>query len=288
LIRREIMRKVYSLGVNWFPKSKKTFILLALALVTVLCLHSGSAEAVITDGTPPDRFTSYYYHIDAMGGPYDFISENWLYASGGFPAQLVVKAHLNGHFTGNNYTEQTVGCDKSTTYRIQPRAELPPGFTGNVPYRFDIAIEGSMSGNDWGYIWGVVAQVGGQGFSSWHQGPYSVYSDIWWKGTDLRFSNSFSGSAPVGSDILTRLAANMRMSVGGTRWIEGEIIVDPYVYIDPSWKYASYFMVTQAPGPNDNGVWTEVFNPNAAAPLPGTVLLLFTGLGCLSLFRRRK
>ena len=48
------------------------------------------------------------------------------------------------------------------------------------------------------------------------------------------------------------------------------------------------FMVYQAPGPNDNGVWQEAFNPNAV-PIPGAVWLLGSGLiGLIGIRRRSK
>jgi hypothetical protein len=66
---------------------------------------------------------------------------------------------------------------------------------------------------------------------------------------------------------------------------EATLAADPFLFIDPSYEFASYFGVFQAPGPNDNGQWMEV--TRAWIPEPGTGLLLATGLLGLAAQRRR-
>jgi hypothetical protein len=126
-----------------------------------------------------------------------------------------------------------------------PLDTIPEGFTGEVPYRFAIRIDGNIIYG--GYFSEVRATVNGVGAS--FQNPVT---------SSISYSGSFSGSAEPGTTLQATLSASLWIYVSNRMTNEAQIIVDPYIYIEPTWEYAGFFGVFQSPGPNDNGVWQRV------------------------------
>jgi hypothetical protein len=256
------------------PKCKKIVLLLSAVLLIWFCFCGGSAYA-----TPDNKFQVWYFYDEATGGPWDFIREYTAYAAAGYPPMLDIKGYLKHNYGYG--TEQVAGAVWSWQSIIAAPAGYPEGFSGLVPYNVRISVNGTAQ-NAWLDASASVGTDAGSGVST------GIIRQDW--DQPIEYSQTLSGTAPVGHVLTTTLGAGVHFYVYGTGPLsaEGEIVIDPYIYIDQSWQYASYFKVLQAPGPNDNGVWQETFDPNASAvPDPETIWLLGSGLiGVVGLKRK--
>lgn len=104
---------------------------------------------------------------------------------------------------------------------------------------------------------------------------------------------------PSTADSTTRYTISVESNVGMRvfypdliREIEGQAIADPFLYVDPAWEYADYFVVQQE-STLYPGEWVEVTRSwresTTSIPEPGSLWLLLTGVGLLtSGYRRAK
>jgi hypothetical protein len=168
------------------------------------------------------------------------------YAGGGVEPMLDIMAWVTD-YTGDQQPAKSAGYTFQWDHKIMPLGALPEGFTGEVPYKFDVRIEGDIKLQPDGYFSEVRAAVNGVG--AVFLNPFS---------SPITYSGSFTGTAAPGTILQTILSASLYIIVSNRMTTEAQIIVDPYIYIDPAWEYASYFGVFQTPGPNDNGVWQRV------------------------------
>lgn len=82
----------------------------------------------------------------------------------------------------------------------------------------------------------------------------------------------------------------MALSAGDQSNVEGQAIADPFLFVDPAWEYAEYFVVQQESTLHP-GEWVEVTRSwresTTSIPEPGSLCLLLTGVGLLSSGHRR-
>lgn len=242
-------------------KSKCVFrsVLPVVIICLIACVFSITKPAQATIEPPGSGYKIISYSGGDTNSKFQWIYNVNGYAGGGVEPMLDVTASL-WFYGGFDTTRQTISASLTRQHQIRALGETPPGFDGLVPYFFQIRIEGNVSG---GSFFGVNATANGSGYTNL-------------SGSTLNYSLESSGKAHPGDTITAYLSAGMTMFGGFFEThSDGQIIVDPYIYIDPTWQYASYFGVFQEPGPNDNGVWQQVNRDwMTSVPEPATMLLL--------------
>jgi hypothetical protein len=235
------------------------------------CAFASSEPAQANIITPGNPYKVYTYSHDYMCDQFQWIFTINHFAGGGVEPMLDLQANLH-YSADNDYTMQSVSSILNWDHQILPLGALPPGYTGLIPYSFNIRIEGSIEGVGW--FPNIAATAGGVGY-----GTTSA-------GSSIAYNQTFTGEAPPNTVISTALSAGITLFGGpSSRNASGQIVVDPYIYIDPSWEYASYFGVFS---PDKNGVWTQVNRDwMTPVPIPGAIWLLGSGLLGLVAIRHR-
>jgi len=186
---------------------------------------------------------------------------------------LDIQANLS-YYADSGSTSQSVSSILSWDHVILPLGNFPPGYDGGpIPYSFNIRVEGSISGG--GSFGNISATAGGGGYGT--QG-----------GQSISINQTYAGLAMPNTAISAALGAQIGLDASPyCKNSGGQIIVDPYIYIDPTWQYASNFGVFS---PDKNGVWTQVNRDwMTPVPIPPAVWLLGSGLlGLVGLRRRFK
>ena len=158
-------------------------------------------------------------------------------------------------------------------HKILPLGDVPSGFTGPVFFRYQIRMAGTANGY-FPEVYAGIEAYGGLTYSN-HSSPLSEETIL-------------NGTALQGQILRAMLRASILIFTADMKTGQGQIVVDPYIYIDPTWEYASYFGVYSQPGPNDGDVW-QLVNRDwmTPVPIPPTVWLLGRGLLGLVGLRRK-
>lgn len=170
------------------------------------------------------------------------------------------------------------GGSYSYNHQVRLESPLPAGVSmpSKLPIIVSIAIEGSITGDGGGYFLDVSAVVNGVGSgvgSPFAESPISYSkSFVTWVAPNTNYSASVRGYIVLNSG-------------GSGSHTFGQLIVDPFMIIDPSYAYASNFGVYQ----KKDGIWVELNRDwMQPVPEPETYAMLLAGLGLLGVMVRRR
>jgi hypothetical protein len=243
-------------------------------LVCLIAFSSFSLPAQAGLTVPPPPPEPYKIWSDSGGdsnSKFQWVYQQNMYGGGGMEPRLDIMASL-WFYGGFNTTIQETSRDFFRQHQIRAIKSLPDGFSEEVPYYFRINLHCSATG---GICVAIGATANGVGFANL-------------SGTSIDRTQTFSGMARPGDTITTYLSGGARLFGGFFEtYSQAQIVIDPYIYIDPNWQYASYFGVFQEPGPNDNGMWQEVTKSAWVVPVPPAFWLLGSGLIGLVGLRRK-
>lgn len=83
-------------------------------------------------------------------------------------------------------------------------------------------------------------------------------------------------------DVGARAEANLGGGVADAMYVESQAVADPFLYVDPTWEFASYFMVQQEAVLHP-GEWIEVSRAwTMPVPEPGSWALVLAGLSFIA------
>lgn len=208
--------------------------------------------------------TGYSYDISKYGGD-------------GCEVMLDVQAEL---FTGPKagpVSGWEVGGSYSYNHQVRLESPLPSGVAmpAKVPILFTIRIDGSISGGS-GYFFNLVSTVNGVGYGS----EYPV-------DTPFEYSRAFTSLVAPNTSFSSFVKGYITLNVnGGGAHAYGQLIVDPFIVVDPTYAYAPHFGVYQQKA----GVWREVHRDWLPTPVPEpeTWGMFLVGLGMISVAAERR
>jgi hypothetical protein len=254
-----------------------------MALLPLTFLLASNSWAILV---PPDEYEvwsndyDYYGWDDAAGGYVQRVWSEQGFAGGGVEPMISLMCHLSNG--GNEPVELKKATSLYKKHQVMLKGEAPPGYqpTDPIPFTFQIRVAGDVTGLGGYFTNKTQAGVDAQGktFSSM---PHSI-----------DYEDTLTGQTPAGTILTAYVGAEIHLIVPGGGLAEGQIVVDPFIQVDPGYAYASYFGVYQEPGPNDNGEWMEVtrdwMNPSSPVPEPGSCALLAVAVGGIGVTLRRR
>ena len=202
--------------------------------------------------------TGYSYDISKYGGD-------------GCEVMLDIQAEL---FTGPKADPLfgwEVGGSYSYNHQVRLESALPPGVAmpTKVPILFTIRIDGSISGGS-GYFFNLQSTVNGVGYG--HESPVDA---------PFEYLNAFTSLVTPNTSFAAAVKGYIALGVNGRgAHAYAQLIVDPFIMVDPSYAYASHFGVYQQKA----GVWKELHRDWLPPPVPEpeTWAMFLSGLWLIS------
>lgn len=245
-------------------------LLIAVLLVTTMLISASplSAGPIVVPG-PGDcnviAMSADYVSRKGTGYNYDLLK----YGGDGCEVMLDLNAHL---FVGaKDYPVGGWEVGGSYSYNHQVRLETPLPAGTAVPVKIPVVsllqIEGHITGGS-GYFFDVQSVVNGQGL-----GSSFIYED------SFSYSKSVTSLVSPNTNFVASVRGYVSLFANAGQTTSAQLIVDPFVVVDPQYAYADYFGVYQR---KSDGTWVELNRDwMPPVPEPGTWLMLLTGLGFL-------
>lgn len=198
------------------------------------------------------------------------------YGGDGCEVMLDVKAQLFVGPKSYPVSGWEVGGSYSYNHQVRLESPLPEGVAmpTKIPVTAALRMEGHID-SPGGYFFNVNSTVAGQGLG------YSFIEDA-----SFSFSKSVSLLVAPNTSFLAYVSGWMALAAGTGKTTAAQLIVDPFIVVDPSFAYADYFGVYQK---KSDGSWVELHRDWMAAPVPEpeTWFLILAGLGLVFQEARR-
>ena len=239
-----------------------------------------SSDVLASIAKPPSDYILHSTHIDITNEQMQYAMNANRYGGNGVESMLDVTASLLD-LSSDQYAQRGGGDSWVSAFYVKARGELPEGFDPNttlIPISGSAAAVASITGS--GSV-GVTASVHTINQGSLVHLAGTAYSD-----TPISLSGVFFRDVPLNTTIYIDqdvsfnlfnddMGFNNETKMAESKGIgptEIQAVVDPFVYIDPDWLYATNFAVYDA---WDFEVTREWMN---TVPIPGAAWLLGTGL----------
>lgn len=248
--------------------------LVACALVSTLLLHGDPATAGPVVPGPGDctikTLSAEYVSKKGTGYNYDINK----YGGDGCEVMLDINAQL---FVGpKDYPVGgwEIGGNYSYNHQVRLETALPEGVAmpTKIPIKSLLQIEGHITGGS-GYFFDVQSVVNGQGLS---------YSNI--DEDSFSYAKSVSSLVAPNTSFLASVRGWATLFANAGQTTSLQLIVDPFIVVDPDFAYANFFGVYQK---KSDGTWVEL-NRDWMQPIPepGSWAMVLAGL-CLLLAKVR-
>ncbi|MDP2788378.1 MAG: PEP-CTERM sorting domain-containing protein [Pseudomonadota bacterium] len=232
------------------------------ALASVALPSPGSCTIINIGGDyTSKKGTGYTYDVNKYGGD-------------GCEVMLDIRGELYiGVKDTNLINGWEFGGSYSYSHQVRLESPLPAGTPAptSVPVKASIRIEGDVTGDGGGYFRMVGSTVNGKGY--FHEYPVDA---------PLSYSATIQTSVAPNTSFTAYVSGTVVLNSGGKgSHTYGQLIVDPFIVVDPASPYASYYGVYQK---KKDGTWVEL-NRNWMQPVPEpeTWAMLLAGLGIIGL-----
>jgi len=212
------------------------------------------------------------------------------YGGNGVEPMLDVSASLLD-LHPNDSVSRSGSASLYSLFSVQARGSLPAGYNGElIPISFMGEYEASVTylPNAYGSVF-VRSRVDDTGNGGTF---FEVTGTADWNNPSIAGSGSSSRGVPLGTTMLVWQQVDFYLfndvlqgtQNNGSGATEVQAIVDPFIFVDPTWEYAPYFAVYGQDGIEVTRDWMAV------VPLPGSAVLFLSGGALLSsrMFLRRK
>jgi hypothetical protein len=258
---------------------KRSGFSLVLVIAVLISLLGVFTFAQASYNLPPGPVSIIHQAWDYQVQPgdsiiYQYVGERTIWSGNSIQPMAYLSAELtyeSGCWYGYcSAPTQTPGLDFYTWFVVQPTGNLPADFTGQIPYKINLALDATAHGA--ATVTSVSALAAGQGWTNL-------------SGQHISKNMTISGLANPGQWIPVSMSAALRLDADQQNPNSGgQIVIDPYLYIDPSWQYANYFKVYITYDGSELGPEYK-----AIVPVPAAVWLLGSGLiGLIGIRRFRK
>lgn len=253
----------------------RLLIAVSFAATTLISASPTSAAPIVVPG-PGDCnvITMSADYVSRKGTGYNYDLHK--YGGDGCEVMLDLNAQL---FVGpKDYPVGGWEVGGSYSYNHQVRLETPLPSGTAVPVKVPVVsllqIEGHITGGS-GYFFDVQSVVNGQGL-----GSSFIYED------SFSYSKSASSLVSPNTNFVASVRGYVSLFANAGQTTSAQLIVDPFIVVDPGYAYADYFGVYQK---KSDGTWVEL-NRDWIQPVPEpeTWIMLLTGLGLLGAGVRRR
>jgi hypothetical protein len=247
---------------------------LALATTMITAVAVSPAVSAPID-LPPDGSLTYSFVIDEGTVPVHETGEIKAWGGGGI--EPMVDIHLEMTKTGSlpwgSFTSDERSKDIYLDHRPQAVGPLPEGFDGNIPVL--LQCRGSGVGH-------ATVEIYGESIFCM-QANLPEDDPSGYRENTMLLTMTLGQTSTIRVHAWTTVGVNYQQPDGTVT--AHEITSAAFLYVDPSWEFASSFAIFEQPTAL-NSDWVEVTR-NWAVPEPATGALLAAGVFVLAARRRR-